>query len=103
MVCRDFILPEDCKPCLFLSAFHFAKLIVPYPAPRLMSSCGAAISPKERKAAARLVQRLLKESSKIWAIDFYTVPVPERMKYASLSLAASALMQAFNHPEKIKG
>lgn len=61
------------------------------------------ISPKERKAAARLVQRLLKESSKIWDIDFYTVPVPERMKYASLSLAASALMQAFNHPEKIKG
>ena len=31
MVCRDFILPEGCKPCLFLSAFHFAKLIVPYP------------------------------------------------------------------------
>ena len=31
MLCCDFILPEDCKPCLFLSAFHFAKLIVPYP------------------------------------------------------------------------
>lgn len=61
------------------------------------------ISPKERKAAARLVRRLLKESSKSWDVDFYTVPVPERMKYASLSLAASALMQAFNHPEKIKG
>ena len=61
------------------------------------------ISPKERKAAARLVQRLLKESSKRWGIDLYTIPVPERMKYASLSLAASALMQAFNHPEKIKG
>src|SRR5699024_6800521 len=30
MVCHDFILPEDCKPCLFLSAFHFAKPIVPY-------------------------------------------------------------------------
>ncbi|MCF2671131.1 transposase [Butyricicoccus pullicaecorum] len=26
MVCRDFILPEICKPCLFI----FAKLIVPY-------------------------------------------------------------------------
>ena len=30
MVCRDFILPEICKPCLFLSVFQFAKLIVPY-------------------------------------------------------------------------
>ena len=30
MVCRDFILPEFCKPCLFLSTFQFAKLIVPY-------------------------------------------------------------------------
>jgi len=32
MVCRDFILPEFCKPCLFLSSFQFAKIIVPYPA-----------------------------------------------------------------------
>ena len=31
MVCSDFILPEGCIPCLFLSAFHFAKLILPYP------------------------------------------------------------------------
>ena len=31
MVCRDFILPEFCKPCLFLSSFQFAKIIVPYP------------------------------------------------------------------------
>ena len=61
------------------------------------------ISRKERKAAARLVQRLLKESSKSWDIDLYTLPVPERMKYASLALAASALMQAFDTPEKIKG
>ena len=30
MVCRDFILPEICKPCLLLSTFQFAKLIVPY-------------------------------------------------------------------------
>ena len=30
MVCRDFILPEDCKLCLFLFTFQFAKLIVPY-------------------------------------------------------------------------
>ena len=31
MVCRDFILPEGCKPCLLLFAFQFAKIIVPYP------------------------------------------------------------------------
>ena len=29
-LCRNFILPEFCKPCLFLSSFQFAKLIVPY-------------------------------------------------------------------------
>ena len=32
MVCRDFILPEICKPCLFLSSIQFAQLIVPYQA-----------------------------------------------------------------------
>ena len=30
MVCRNFILPEACKPCLFLSFIQFAQLIVPY-------------------------------------------------------------------------
>ena len=29
-LCRNFILPEICKPGLFLSVFQFAKLIVPY-------------------------------------------------------------------------
>ena len=29
MVCCDFILPEICKPCLFLSSLQFATLIVP--------------------------------------------------------------------------
>lgn len=61
------------------------------------------ISPKERKAAAQEVRRLLEERSKSWDIDLLTFPVPEMMKYASLSLAASALMQAFDTPEKIKG
>lgn len=61
------------------------------------------ISPKERKAAAQEVRRLLEERSKSWDIDLYTRPVPERMKYASLSLAVSALIQAFSNPEKIKG
>ena len=31
MVCRNFILPEFCKPCLFLATFLFAKNIIPYP------------------------------------------------------------------------
>ena len=30
MVCRDFILPECCKPCLLLYTFQFAKIIIPY-------------------------------------------------------------------------
>ena len=29
MVCRNFILPEFCKPCLFLSSIQFAKFILP--------------------------------------------------------------------------
>ena len=37
MVCRNFILPEFCKPCLFLSSFQFAKLIVPYPSSALLT------------------------------------------------------------------
>ena len=38
MVCRNFILPEICKPCLFLSTFQFAKFILPYPALRKSKS-----------------------------------------------------------------
>ena len=30
MVCRNFILPVACKPCLFLSSLQFAKLILPH-------------------------------------------------------------------------
>ena len=30
MVCGNFILPEFCKPCLFLCPIQFAQLIVPY-------------------------------------------------------------------------
>ena len=30
MVCRDFILPEFCKPRLFLSSIQFAQLILHY-------------------------------------------------------------------------
>ena len=30
MVCANFILPDSCKPCLFLSSIQFAQFIVPY-------------------------------------------------------------------------
>ena len=30
MVCRNFILPEICKPCLFLCLFQFAQFILLY-------------------------------------------------------------------------
>ena len=30
MLYRNFILPEFCKPCLFLSSIQFAQFIVPY-------------------------------------------------------------------------
>jgi len=39
MVCRYFILPEGCKPCLFL----FAQLIVPY------RTVGRGGNPKTRR------------------------------------------------------
>ena len=69
MVCHDFILPEDCKPCLFLSAFHFAKLIVPYrppfcppPSGRRPCKTFSFLSPSlirwiQQKAPPRLVGR----------------------------------------------
>ena len=43
MVCRDFILPEFCKPCLFLSSIQFAQLIVPY-----LLFCASAAMSKEK-------------------------------------------------------
>ena len=46
MVCRDFILSEICKPCLFLSFFQFAKLILPYPTAYAASTRAAAVVPR---------------------------------------------------------
>ena len=37
MVCRDFILPEFCKPCLSLSYFQFAQFILHYRGYRVSS------------------------------------------------------------------
>lgn len=61
------------------------------------------ISPKERKAAAQEVQRLLPERINVWNIQLSKIIIPEKMKYRSLAQAASALMQAFDQPEKIRG
>lgn len=38
MVCRNFILPEFCKSCLFLSLFQFAQFIVHYLAYQIEST-----------------------------------------------------------------
>ncbi|MCQ5045955.1 hypothetical protein, partial [Dysosmobacter welbionis] len=41
MVCRDFILPEGSKPCLFI----FAKLILPYPPVFSFSDVSLSVGP----------------------------------------------------------
>lgn len=49
MVCGYFIIPECCKPCLFLSIFQFAQLIIPYPC----SAERADAQPGETRLLAR--------------------------------------------------
>ena len=49
MVCRDFILPEGCKPCLLLFAFQFAKIIVPYQEQIDLTRAGLKGSPTKVK------------------------------------------------------
>ena len=40
MVCRNFILPEVCKPCLLFSLFKFAQFILPYPLNHFFAAFG---------------------------------------------------------------
>ena len=63
----------------------------------------ADISPEERKVAAQEVQRLLTDQMQAWGIVPISNPILEQMKYPSLELAASFLMQVFNDPESITG
>src|SRR5699024_1482476 len=72
MVCRDFILPEGCKPCLFLTTFQFAKLIVPYrPFHWRFRFLDSPRQPKiQRKSRETYVPRLfltLKLTAPVWS------------------------------------
>lgn len=61
------------------------------------------ISPEERKAAAEEMQRLLSDKMQEWGVVPISNPILEQMKYPSLELAASHLMQVLNDPESITG
>lgn len=63
----------------------------------------ADISPEERKAAAQEVQQLLSEKMLEWGMVPILNPILEQMKYPSLELAASFLLQVLNDPESITG
>lgn len=63
----------------------------------------STISPEERKAAAQEVQQLLSEKMRAWGVVPISNPILEQMKYPSLELAASFLLQVLNDPESITG
>ena len=58
-------------------------------------------TPDVRKAAALQAQKELAECIRAWDIALLDTSVPEQMKYASLTEAASHLMQVLNDPESI--
>ena len=60
-------------------------------------------SPEMRREAALLAQKELAECMQKWGITLLDMSVPEQMKYASLTEAASHLMQVLNDPESITG
>ena len=66
MVCRNFILPETCKPCLFLSTFQFAKLILPY-----------------RGVDAKTLSGILGHTNASFTLDTYTHVTLDMQKAAS--------------------
>ena len=61
------------------------------------------VTPEVRKTAALQAQQQLSECMQKWGIAFLDVTIPEQMKYASLTEAASHLMQVLNDPESITG
>ena len=63
----------------------------------------ADTSPEVRREAALLAQKELAECMQTWGVSPLDAPVPEQMKYASLSEAASHLMQVLDDPEHITG
>ena len=60
-------------------------------------------SPEMRWEAALLAQKELADCMQEWGVLLLDAPVPEQMKYASLTEAASHLMQVLNDPERIIG
>ena len=60
-------------------------------------------SPEVRREAAMLAQKELAECMQAWGVALLDTPVPEQLKYASLTEAASHLMQVLNDPESITG
>ena len=62
-----------------------------------------AVTPEVRREAALLAQKELAECIRAWDIALLDTSVPEQMKYASLTEAASHLMQVLNDPESITG
>lgn len=63
----------------------------------------AETTPDVRKEAALQAQKELADCMQVWGISLLDAPVPEQMKYASLTEAASFLMQVLNDPEHITG
>ena len=60
-------------------------------------------SPEIRREAALLAQKELADCMQEWGVSLLDAPVPEQMKYASLTEAASHLMQVLNDPESLTG
>ena len=60
-------------------------------------------SPEMRREAALLAQKEVADCMQEWGVLLLDAPVPEQMKYASLTEAASHLMQVLNDPENITG
>ncbi len=60
-------------------------------------------TPEVRKAAALQAQKELANRMQAWGVSLLDAPVPEQMKYDSLTEAASHLMQVLNDPEHITG
>ena len=60
-------------------------------------------SPEVRREAALQAQQELANRMQEWGISLLNAPVPEQMKYASLTEAASHLMQVLNDSENITG
>ena len=58
-------------------------------------------TPDVRKAAALQAQKELADCMQVWGVSLLDAPVPEQMKYDSLTEAASHLMQVLNDPEHI--